>query len=179
MRIAIFISGRGSTMQALLDHTSTLRCALVVSSKANAPGLLRARRHGIPTLVLDKKIDYEVLHKELKQRKIDRIFLAGFMKIVPASFIQKWEGQIVNIHPSLLPLYPGLSAFENSHAEKDSMGVTLHQVTKDLDAGPILRQFCFFNKSQWNKESISLEEAQTYLSFSEQRLVREVGAIWK
>src|SRR5688500_7867576 len=101
MRIAIFISGRGSNMQALLDLPANVRCVLVVSSKANAPGLLRARRQGIPTLVLDKKIDYEALHLELLKRKIERIFLAGFMKVVPASFIEKWQGKIVNLHPSL------------------------------------------------------------------------------
>jgi phosphoribosylglycinamide formyltransferase-1 len=179
MRIAIFISGRGSTMQALLDNLFVLRYSLVVSSKADAPGLLRARRQGIPTLVLDKKIDYEALHQELLQRKIDRIFLAGFMKIVPPEFIKKWSGKIVNIHPSLLPLFPGLSGFEKSFENRADMGATLHEVTEDLDAGPILRQFCFYSKARWQKENIDLNRAQTYLSFCEQRLVREVSHIWK
>lgn len=177
MRVAIFISGRGSNMQALLD--SKLRCGLVVSSKASAPGLLRAKRQGIPTLILEKKIDYEKLHEDLLRRGIERIFLAGFMKVVPAHFIEKWKGKIVNLHPSLLPAYPGLSGFERSHADRADMGVTLHEVTEDLDAGPVLRQLKFFSKQKWSSEQPGLEKAQLYLSFSEQRLVREVAKIWK
>jgi phosphoribosylglycinamide formyltransferase-1 len=179
MRIAIFISGRGSNMQALLDSVSKVRCCLVVSSKASAPGLARAKRAGIPTLVLDKKIDYEALHNELLKRKIDRILLAGFMKIVPASFIQRWQGKILNIHPSLLPEFTGLSGFERSHEAKAAMGATLHEVTEGLDEGPVLRQICFFPRHGWEKTSPGLQESQLYLSFSEQRIVREVEKIWK
>jgi folate-dependent phosphoribosylglycinamide formyltransferase PurN len=101
------------------------------------------------------------------------------MKVVPGSFIEKWKGKIVNLHPSLLPDYPGLSAFEKSHGEKSHMGVTLHEVTEQLDAGPVLRQFTFFPKTNWQKENPSLDQAQVYLSFTEQRLVREVAKIWK
>lgn len=174
--MAILISGRGSTMQALLDMASQLRCVLVVSSKASAPGLWRARRQGIPTLILDKVPDYEKLDFELRRRRVDRIFLAGFMKIVPESFIRNWAGKIVNVHPSLLPAYPGLKAFEKSFEAQDDLGATLHQVTELLDAGPVLRQKRFFNKQS---AALVLKRAQTYLSICEQALVREVSKIWK
>ncbi len=176
MRTAIMISGRGSNLQALLDLASSLRVSFVVSSKASAYGLFRARRQGIQTLVLDAKIDYQKLNSELKNRGIKKIFLAGFMKIIPESFVKQWEGQIINIHPSLLPLYPGLSAFEKSFADKNNLGVTLHQVTPTLDAGPVLRQLQFFKKSQ---QSLIFPEMQQKLSFAEQRLVREVQHLWK
>ena len=179
MRTAIMISGRGSTMQALLDLASTLRVSLVVSSKATALGLLRARRSGIQTLILDKKIDYKKLDQELKKRGVEKIFLAGFMKIIPDFFVKSWEGRIVNVHPSLLPLYPGLSAFEKSFEEKNHMGVTLHQVTAQLDEGPRCRQYRFFEKSKWADQHLELDEAQQRLSFAEQRLVREVQHLWK
>ncbi len=182
MRTAILISGRGSTMQALLDLPSTLRVSLVVSSKASAAGLLRARRAGIQTLVLDAKINFDKLNEELKNRKIEKLILAGFMKIIPASFIAQWENKIVNIHPSLLPLYTGLSAFEKSFEEKNHMGVTLHKVTAELDGGPILRQYRFFEKTKWTSElqnNFSKLMAQRQLSFTELRLIREVQHLWK
>ncbi len=179
MRTAIMISGRGSNLQALLDLASSLRVSLVVSSKMSAQGLFRARRAGIQTLVLDAKIDYQKLNLEFQKRGIQKLFLAGFMKIIPASFVQQWQGHMVNVHPSLLPLYPGLSAFEKSFEEKNHMGVTLHQVTTELDAGPKLRQLRFFKKSDWAQNKLDFSEAQQRLSFTEQRLVREVQHIWK
>ncbi len=169
-------------MQALLDLPSTLRVSLVVSSKASAAGLLRARRAGLQTLIFDSKINYEKLNEELRKRKIEKLILAGFMKIIPSSFIAQWKNRIVNIHPSLLPLYPGLSAFEKSFEEKNHMGVTLHQVTAELDGGPILRQYRFFEKSKKTSElqnNFSKSMAQMQLSFTEQRLIREVQHLWK
>ncbi len=179
MRTAIMISGRGSNLQALLDLASSLRVSLVVSSTSSALGLFRARRMGLQTLILDAKIDYKKLNSELENRGVQKIFLAGFMKIIPASFVKQWEGRMINIHPSLLPLYPGLSAFEKSFAEKNHLGVTLHQVTAELDAGPKLRQVRFFEQSKWTGVNLGLSEAQQRLSFTEQRLVREVQHLWK
>ena len=179
MRTAIMISGRGSNLQALLDLASSLRVSVVVSSKASALGLLRARRSGISTLVLDSKIDFKKLDQDLKSRGVQKIFLAGFMKILPEFFVKAWEGKIVNVHPSLLPLYPGLSAFEKSFEEKNHMGVTLHMVTAELDAGPALRQFRFFKKSNDPAKALDLSQSQLLLSFTEQRIVREVSHLWK
>lgn len=179
MRTAILISGRGSTMQALLDLASTFRCSLIVSSKASAAGLFRARRMGIPTHILEKKIDFDLLSAELEKRGIQRIFLAGFMKIIPESFFQKWRGRMINIHPSLLPLHPGLAAFEASHEHKTAMGASLHVVTEELDGGPLLRQACFHSLEKWQSFVPSMAEAQILLSFTEQRLVREVSKLWK
>ena len=179
MRTAILMTGRGSTMQALLELATSLRVSLIVSSKASAPGLFRARRSGIQILILDTKINYEKLNQELKNRGIKKLFLTGFMKIIPASFVSQWKDCIVNIHPSLLPLYPGLAAFEKSYDEKNDLGVTLHSVTAELDAGPQLQKVRFFEKSKWKTAPLSLQEAQYRLSFTEQRLVREIRHLWK
>lgn len=137
---AVFISGFGSNLQALIDADPKIRIELVVSSRAEAPGLERAKVAGIPTLILPKSIDWIELSTTLTRLNIDRIFLAGFMKVVPSLFISDWTNRILNLHPSLLPAYKGLGAIERSYKDNASMGVTVHWVTQDLDAGPILLQ---------------------------------------
>ncbi|HRO68510.1 MAG TPA: formyltransferase family protein, partial [Pseudobdellovibrionaceae bacterium] len=127
-RWAVFISGRGSNLQALLDQATVQEIRWVLSSKESAPGLLRAKRAGVPYAVLPKKIDWDELDGELRNRGITDLFLAGFMKLVPAPFVERWEGRMLNVHPSLLPAYPGLRAFEKSYEEKQEMGVTAHIV---------------------------------------------------
>jgi len=174
---AILISGRGSNLQAILDSASAVDVRLVVSSKASAPGLLRAKRMGVPTLVLPKKIDWIELDRELRSRGIDRVFLAGFMKIVPAEFVAKWEDRIVNVHPSLLPAYPGLNAIESSHAEGADMGVTVHVVTPEMDAGPrLLQRRC--SVAEVRASEFPLAAASLLISRAEQRLVREAVVRW-
>jgi phosphoribosylglycinamide formyltransferase-1 len=134
---ALFLSGRGSTAQSALELSAEANLRLVVSSKSSAYGLKRARRAGIPTLVLDKKIDWDSLHQILIQRKIDRIFLLGFMKIVPEKFVQLWPKKIFNIHPSLLPDFKGAHGFQESFESPMAwMGVTIHEVTEGMDEGP-------------------------------------------
>lgn len=133
-RWAVFVSGTGSNLNALLDCEMFLDVALVVSSNASAYGLQRARRRGIPVRILEKD-GWEGLHFILKQCLIDYIFLAGFMKIVPANFIQMWEKKIFNIHPSLLPVYPGLNSIARAYADGAPQGVTIHEVIPEVDAG--------------------------------------------
>lgn len=172
---AVFISGRGSNLQAILENAADLNIDLVVSSRARAPGLLRARRQGMRTLTLPAKIDWDVLDGELRRRGITSIFLAGFMKLIPAAFVQKWEGRILNVHPSLLPAYPGLNALEKSQQDGADLGVTVHTVTAEMDEGPRLLQ----RKTAARGEQISLAEARRRGSWAEQRLVREAVMRWK
>lgn len=140
-RWALFISGQGSNMSTLLDQKQYAgSIALVVSSSTENFGLKRARRKGIPTLSLDKKIDWNKLTDQLHQLNITHIFLLGFMKIVPQSFLEKWTRPILNVHPSLLPSYPGLSALERAYQDQAPMGVTVHKVIPAVDAGEILLQ---------------------------------------
>ncbi len=136
----VFISGTGSNFRALLDMKSTLNVNLLVSHKNQVVGLMRAKQYGVPSLILDNPINWEELSKKLNTFGITHIFLAGFMKIVPASFIQEWGSKIFNIHPSLLPLYPGLKSIERCFSEKGNLGVTIHAVTEGVDEGPVVQQ---------------------------------------
>jgi phosphoribosylglycinamide formyltransferase-1 len=180
-RWALLLSGRGSTAKAVMENIGQLDIRLVVSSRKNAHGLVQARRQGLPTFIFDKTMGWDVLHQALQQRKIERIFLLGFMKIIPPDFIQKWKDKIVNVHPSLLPNFPGLEAMEKSFESVEEMGVTVHVVTAEMDAGPILLQHRVFTKDQLrtrNKDSnFSFSSAQTRMSLAEQRLVRRVSEV--
>jgi folate-dependent phosphoribosylglycinamide formyltransferase PurN len=149
---------------------SQIDLRLVVSSKEDAYGLLRARRSGIPSLILPKKNDWQALQEELNKRKIDFLFLLGFMKLLPADFCRRWQGRIFNVHPSLLPKYPGLQAMEKSHAEKAAMGVTVHVVTAGMDEGPAVYQKPVIKENHF----MSFAEAQLKMSFTEQNLVRRL-----
>lgn len=169
---AVFLSGRGSTAQALMDLDENIDIRWVVSSTRKALGLSRARRMGIPTLVMDKNTSWLQMDQQLKKRKINSIFLLGFMKLVPADFIENWQGRIFNIHPSLLPAYPGLNAIEKSYADKAALGVTIHHVTAEMDAGRKILQhkICDANFD------LSLDEVKTKIASCEQRLIRQMGS---
>ncbi len=150
-RIGVLISGRGSNLQALIDAIGDGRLdasiAVVVSNNADAPGLARAREAGIPTVYVDHRAwpsrdDYDRrLVRELCDRDVAIVCLAGFMRRVGAPLIAAFPDAIVNVHPSLLPSFPGLDAQGQavSHAVKIS-GATVHLVTAELDAGPIILQ---------------------------------------
>ncbi len=178
---AVFISGRGSNLQTLLDGLEENAIVLVVSSSAKAPGILKARRMGVPVLVTSSKIDWTLLQSELEQRKVERIFLAGFMKIIPLSFLQSWKNRILNVHPSLLPDFPGLHAIEKSFAAGGAMGVTVHIVTPEMDAGPQLlkkRAVSAHMRTAQEPKALSLNDAELLISITEQRLVREGFRRW-
>ncbi len=174
LRTAVFISGRGSNLQALLDLPDSVRVSLVVSTKENVWGLARAKRQGVPALILEKKIDWELLQKELLARRIQQIFLLGFMKIVPVAFLNHWQGRIWNIHPSLLPEFPGLHAIENSYASMADMGVTIHEVDEGMDEGAQIYQAVSLQQ-QTSEPDVSLERAQVLISRDEQRMVQMFG----
>lgn len=168
-RWAVFISGRGSNLQALLDQQ--LDVALVVTNKPLAPGVFKARRFGIPVYVLGA--DWSQLQQELCRCQISQILLLGFMKIVPESFIQLWKGSIFNLHPSLLPEFKGLKAFERSIKEKFDLGCSYHEVTAELDSGKVILQKSFFDRKLWDQPAPAIHRLQWGLSLSEHQLTRE------
>jgi phosphoribosylglycinamide formyltransferase-1 len=149
--IGILISGRGSNLQAIIDATRDGRLdaeiALVVSNRADAHGLDLARLAGIETLVRDHKAHpsreaYEaVLVDDLRTRGVQLVCLAGFMRLLGATFVNAFPNRILNIHPALLPAFPGLHAQRQAieHGVRVS-GATVHFVDTNLDAGPIVLQ---------------------------------------
>ena len=150
-RVAILISGGGSNMVALVksmtgDHPA--RAVLVLSNDPQAGGLEKARALGVPTAAVDHKPfgkDREgfeaALNAELEKAVPDIICLAGFMRILTPGFIAKWQGRMLNIHPSLLPKYKGLHTHARAIEAGDAeAGCSVHEVTAELDGGPILGQ---------------------------------------
>lgn len=177
LRCAVLISGSGSTLQSLLEMQHQFEIALVVSNQAKALGLCKARRFGRPCLVLSHPIDYQALHQQLLDYKIERIFLAGFMKLIPSAFVQLWQGRIMNIHPSLLPLYPGLDSALKSWQDQCDMGVSLHHVNEKMDDGKIFLQQC--SKKAPFDFSGGFERDELALRRTEQHLLRELAFRWK
>ena len=150
-KIGVLISGRGSNLQAVIDSIAAGRLdaviAVVISNRADAAGLERARAAGIETLYIDHKkypsreaFDLAVVG-ELQQRDVSLVCLAGFMRLLSAAFVAAFPNRILNIHPSLLPAFPGLDGQRQAweYGVKAS-GATVHIVTPELDAGPIVRQ---------------------------------------
>lgn len=166
VRWALFLSGRGSTAQALMDQSGDLDIRLIVTSRKKAGGVPRARRSGLPVFFFSKDSSWEDLHRELVNRRIEAIFLVGFMRLLPGEFVEKWAHRMWNVHPSLLPAFPGAHAMEKSFQEKAPMGVTIHEVTAEMDAGPRCLQASIPPTADW-------EQAQLRMARLEQRLLRE------
>ena len=150
-RLGILISGRGSNLKAIIDAIADGRLdasiAVVISNRADAPGLEHARQAGIETLVISHKgystrEDYDrVVVKALKDRDVALVCLAGFMRLLSAYFVEAFPNRILNIHPSLLPKYPGLHPQQQALDDGATIsGATVHIVNADLDAGPVVAQ---------------------------------------
>ena len=145
--IVILISGRGSNMQAIVEAGLPVRVAAVISNVADAAGLDFARSRGIPTAVVNhrdypsrEEFDAE-LAATLDRYAPDLVVLAGFMRILSDGFVRRYEGRLINIHPSLLPAYPGLHTHRRAlEAGVKVHGCTVHFVTPRLDHGPIVAQ---------------------------------------
>lgn len=148
--LGILISGRGSNFEAIADSVASGRIhasiAVVISNRPEAPGLEIARRRGIPAVCIPSKgLDREVYDRmvvaELRRREVDLVCLAGFMRLLSAYFVREFPQRILNIHPSLLPAFPGLDAQHQAleHGVKVS-GCTVHFVDEFLDHGPIVVQ---------------------------------------
>lgn len=148
-RVAILVSGRGSNMAALIYAARADDCpyevALVTGDRPDAPGLALAEAENVPILRLDTKTSASTYWKDLQtaleRAMVDTIALAGFMRIIPADFVARWAGRMINIHPSLLPKYRGLNTHQKALDNGDSLtGATVHLVTAEVDAGAILGQ---------------------------------------
>lgn len=150
-RLGVLVSGRGTNLQAIIDwiekETPNTKIALVISNKENVPALERCKRHGIQSIYLnpksfENKVDFDkAMISCLKESSIDLICLGGFMRILSAEFIHAFPKKIINVHPSLLPAFPGL------HAQKQALeygvklaGCTVHFVDEGVDTGPIICQ---------------------------------------
>jgi phosphoribosylglycinamide formyltransferase-1 len=146
-RIVVLISGRGSNFQAIVEARLPVEIAAVISNRPHAAGLDYARARGIPAVALDHTAHPErsafdaALAGEIERHAPDLVVLAGYMRILTPAFVQRFEGRLLNIHPSLLPSFPGLKTHERALAEGVKIhGCTVHFVTADLDHGPIVIQ---------------------------------------
>ena len=151
IRTAVLISGRGSNMVALAeaaqDKDYPAQINLVISNVPNAAGLLKAENLNITAIAIDhrafsKRKDFDVaLDAELRHAKIDLICCAGFMRVLTPWFVSRWEGRLLNIHPSLLPKYKGLNTHQRALDAGDTQhGCTVHYVTAELDGGATILQ---------------------------------------
>jgi len=147
--IAVLVSGAGTNLQALLDtvHGRETEIVAVASSVAGAPALGRAQAHGVPTAVFaraqypDRATRDAALGDWLSGRKARLVVLAGFMELLGEPFLQRFDGAVINVHPSLLPAFPGIGAIEQalSYGVK-GVGVTVHFVDAGVDSGPVILQ---------------------------------------
>jgi phosphoribosylglycinamide formyltransferase-1 len=151
LRVGVLISGRGSNLQALIDACAVegfpAEIVVVVSNVADAFGLKRAEAASISTAVFRHQ-DYpsrdafdEAVEKRLQEARVDLVCLAGFMRILSDGFVRRWQGRLINIHPSLLPAYKGTHVHERVIAAKERVsGCTVHHVVPELDSGPTILQ---------------------------------------
>lgn len=151
LRLGVLISGRGSNLQALIEACQQpdfpAHIQVVISNRADATGLDRARAANIPTYTIDNRsfvdrVAFEAaMSRRLAESAVDLICLAGFMRILGDAFLAQWQGKVINIHPSLLPAYKGLYTHARALADGMKMhGCTVHWVVPELDAGPIIAQ---------------------------------------
>ena len=151
VRVAVLISGRGSNMRALSEYKRrdperAYRIALVASNVPDARGLVLAKRLGLPIWAMSHKgldrreFDLQ-LHAALREHDVELVALAGYMRLLSPEFVALWPGRILNVHPSLLPLYKGLDTHRRAILAGDEYaGCSVHLVTDDLDSGPVLAQ---------------------------------------
>ena len=175
--IGVLISGRGSNLQALIDAIAEgrldARIAVVISNRASAPGLQRAEAAGIETVVIDHRAfasrdDFDrAVARELQARGVRVVCLAGFMRLVGAPLLEAFRDAILNIHPSLLPAFPGVDAQRQAleYGVKVT-GATVHLVTRELDGGPIVIQAAVPVKEDDTPETLAarilIEEHRIY-----------------
>lgn len=145
VKAAVFASGTGSNFQAMMEADLACDVVLLVCDKPGAAVLDRAARRDVPTFVFDPKsfasrANYEAeIIEKLQEVGVTWIFLAGYMRIAGTTLLQAFEGKIINIHPSLLPRFPGKDAIEQAyHAGVEKTGVTVHYIDEGIDTGPII-----------------------------------------
>ena len=166
MKIAVLVSGTGSNLQALIDAQLSGQLSGqivgVLSNKADAYALQRATQQQIATTVISHK-NYsnragfdEAMHQQLLSWQVDVVILAGFMRILTADFVSKWQGKMLNIHPSLLPYYKGINTHQRVLNTGDRLhGCTVHFVSTELDAGQSIAQFAIAVAPHDNAETLA------------------------
>lgn len=179
-RTAVLISGNGGNLQALIDASRQVpdypaEIVMVISNKPEAYGLVRAQKAGIKTVTINHKayktreeFDDEV-HKNLRAENIDIVCLAGFMRILSEQFVNKWQGRMLNIHPSLLPLFKGANGVRDALAAgAKKSGCTVHLVIPELDSGEILVQRSIDVLPNDTEETLSTRiHAQEHIAYPE------------
>lgn len=147
MKAVVLISGRGSNMQALLEAGLPVEFACVISNRPDAAGLAFASGRGVATAVVDHKAYPDrsgfdaALAAEIDRHAPDLVILAGFMRVLTDDFVRRYQGRMINIHPALLPAFPGLRTHERALAAGVKLhGCTVHFVTPEVDVGPIIAQ---------------------------------------
>jgi len=153
--VAVLISGSGSGLAALLGHQQGVGCThktvMVISDKPEAGGLAHAKRHGVLNMSIPLSEELSGLERRIEQEsrvldaiaksKAELVVLSGYMRILTSDFVSRWKGRLINIHPSLLPLFPGAHAHRDVlNAGEDNSGCTVHLVDEGVDTGPILAQ---------------------------------------
>ena len=174
-KACVFISGAGTNLKSLIkssrEYNFPINISCVVSSSKKAKGLNFAKRYKIPFyfLNLNNRLNTEVILQMLRERNITLICLAGYMKILKKKFIKKFSGQIINIHPSLLPKYKGLDTFNRVLKFKEKItGCTVHYVDTNLDSGQKILQKKIFVNSSENEKSLKARVQQIeYKAYSE------------
>lgn len=148
--VAVLVSGSGSNLQSIIDQTEVgslpIRLCCVISNKPDAFGLERARTHGIPAVCIPSKGKTREEHEseivaELESRKVELVVLAGYMRLLGHELLERYKGRVINIHPALLPSFPGTHGYEDAwnYGVKVS-GCTVHFVDEGCDTGPIILQ---------------------------------------
>ncbi len=164
-RLGVLISGTGSNMQSIATACEQAgfpaKIALVLSNKSKAPGLDFAKQKGLPTAIVphekfeDRQIFEQAIHQELCAAKVELVCLAGFMRILSAFLVSRWDSKMLNIHPSLLPSLRGLHTHQRAlDAGLRVHGCTVHQVSTELDDGPILGQAAIPVQSEDTAETL-------------------------
>ena len=190
--VAVLISGSGTNMAALLYASRAADCpyeiVLVASNQASAAGLALAEAEGVATFALSHKgmerVDHDMaMDAAIRTSGAEYVALAGYMRILSAEFVSRWQGRMLNIHPSLLPKYPGLNTHERALEARDSHGgVTVHLVTTALDDGPVLGQTAVAVLAGDTPETLAarvlIAEHQLYSRCLAQWVTRETSSEW-
>lgn len=191
-RVVVLLSGRGSNFRAIAEAALPIDIVAVISNRPQAPGLAWARERGLFTVALDhtefaERDAFDArLADEIDRHRPDLVVLAGYMRILSPAFIARFEGRLLNIHPSLLPVFPGLKTHERALAEGVKIhGCTVHFVTAQLDHGPIVIQAAVPVRADDTPESLSArvlaQEHRIYPQavrwFAEGRLVNKYGCV--
>ncbi len=191
-RVVVLLSGRGSNLRAIVDAALPIEIVAVIGNRPQADGLAWAREHGFNTLALDHtghadRATFDAqLGNEIERHCPDLVVLAGYLRILSPAFVTRFEGRLLNIHPSLLPAFPGLKTHERALAEGVKIhGCTVHFVTAELDHGPIVVQAAVPVRADDTPESLAArvlaQEHRIYPLairwFAEGRLVNNRGRV--